>query len=149
MGDLSYTTYEYNYYVLSQEEFDALKPFVITDREYLRRTYSVDLPRELLRKFAVQIVLVAICVLFAISSMIFFPNPESGIIQGLLYGAFLGAIVGGISLAVSLVSFTGAIKQKRYHSQLLLYLLESCPDHKTYVDEFYKHVNGYYRQNTK
>lgn len=142
MAHLSFTTYNYIDYVLTEEEFVDMKRQLSDDTRRLKQSYAVNYISEIRNEFSYQIIFILFCYIICLLSVKFFPNPDSLWLVGLVYLGATGSIFGTISVAVSLFSFMNYLKQKSQYSALQLYLLEYCPDHQTYVKLYYKQTLG-------
>ena len=138
MAELSYTTYDYVGPVLDEAQFYQLRSLLREDRAAVERPLRVSYVREIWREFSFRIVAVTVCGLLTLLFSIFLPSPESALLVAILYVSVTVLLLGGLSLLISFISFVGALDNKRRHSALMLRLLETCPDHKTYLDEYYR-----------
>lgn len=138
MSELSYTSYDYVGPVLDEAQFYHLKVSLQENRAEIVNSLHVSYLREVWRQFGFRIVAVAACGLITLLFSIFMPSPEAAWLEAVLYVSVAVLFFGGISLFISLWSFLRAVRSKRKHSALMLRLIETCPDHKTYLDEYYR-----------
>lgn len=138
MAELSYDSYDYVGPVLDEGQFYELKGRLPVDRAAVEGSLRVNYLKEIWREFSFRIVAVIVCGLATLFFAIFMPSPESTWLEVMLYVSVATLFFGGISLVTSGLSFVRAVSSKRRHFALLLHLIETCPDHKTYLDEYYR-----------
>jgi hypothetical protein len=142
MAGISYQTYHFIGNALTEEQFLELKNLLQLNRRLVEERYKVFYLREIWAAFKLQLILIA--VLASISTILAaFLSGQEAVgewITVIVTILFLSTILSSISIFISLLSFLSYLGDKRRFGTLHLYLLETCPDFRSYLETYLKYA---------
>ena len=132
---LFYKTYKFAGYALSEARFSELKYYFHTNRHSVEQYFKVDYLKETLNelKFTIAVVFVVFFATICLgATLAFFPQLKEWL--GIVFFIFLLSNFCTFgSLLVSLINFLSYLSKKNGYGKFQLYLLEVCPDFRSYM----------------
>jgi hypothetical protein len=142
MAGISYQTYHFIGNALTEEQFLELKNLFQLNRNLVEEKYKVFYLREIWAAFKLQLILIAVLVsILAILATFVSGRASAGEwVTVILTILFLTTILSSISMFISLLNFLSYLGDKRRFGTLHLYLLETCPDFRSYLETYLKYA---------
>jgi hypothetical protein len=138
MSELSYNKYYFIGNALTEEQFGELKKLYQENPHLVQEKYRVESLKEIFHEFKFQLLLLLIAGIVTALFQLFLPNP-TGFLYIVLWVACLVVIFGTISTFISWLYFLSYLGKKRHYGTLHLYLLQICPDFKSYMEAYLKY----------
>lgn len=132
---LNYKTYDFIGNALTESEFLNLKMAFQTDRFAVEELYKVHYWQEIFREFKFSFLLLIISGLAITLLLLFLSNSSEWLIT-IFTVISLAIVLYAISIIISLINFLSYLDNKKTFGKLHLYLLETCPDFKSYMKTY-------------
>lgn len=142
MASLNYNKYYFIGNALTEEKFLELKYLFQMNRYLVAEKYRVHYLREIFTEFKSTLILILITILASIIIYPFVPKATEGEnwLSFVLFITIGATFFNTISLIISLVNFFSYLDDKNRYGKLHLYLFETCPDFKSYMDVYLKYA---------